>query len=182
MIHNLEEKYSVGALLYSPALNTKVANAVINNKFGNRYSLAFCLEDTIADNSVELAEQQLKTTLKNIYLAKEKTDFFLPKIFIRVRSSEQVIRLYNDYQPYSDILSGFISPKYTVSNADEYNNAIISINSKSSKILFLMPILESKDIVDYTTRYATLSELKQKVDSVKEYVLNVRVGGNDISN
>ena len=113
MIHNLEEKYSVGA---------------------------FCLEDTIADNSVELAEQQLKTTLKNIYLAKEKTDFFLPKIFIRVRSSEQVIRLYNDYQPYSDILSGFISPKYTVSNADEYNNAIISINSKSSKILFLMPI------------------------------------------
>ena len=182
MIHNLEEKYSGGALLYSPALNTKVANAVINNKFGNRYSLAFCLEDTIADNSVELAEQQLKTTLKNIYLAKEKTDFFLPKIFIRVRSSEQVIRLYNDYQPYSDILSGFIAPKYTVSNADEYNKAIISINSKSSKILFLMPILESKDIVDYTTRYATLSELKQKVDSVKEYVLNVRVGGNDISN
>ena len=40
MIENLTEKYGVGALLYSPALNGKVADAVIHGKFGKPYSLA----------------------------------------------------------------------------------------------------------------------------------------------
>ena len=30
-------KYSVGALLYSPALNVKIADAIISSKFDKRY-------------------------------------------------------------------------------------------------------------------------------------------------
>ena len=46
----------------------------------------------------------------------------------------------------------------------------------------MMPILESEDIIDYASRPAVLAQLKNKIDAMKEHVLNVRVGGNDFSN
>ena len=76
MIDQMKEKYSVGALLYSPALNGKIAEAVISEKFGKSYSLALCLEDTIADNSVGLAEEQLEQTLKEIHMAHKSKSFY----------------------------------------------------------------------------------------------------------
>ena len=182
MIDQMKEKYSVGALLYSPALNGKIAEAVISEKFGKFYSLALCLEDTIADNSVGLAEEQLEQTLKEIHMAHKSKSFYLPKIFVRVRSCEQLIRLNKQLFAYYEILCGFIFPKYTLSNADEYNREMTRINDSIDKTLYMMPILESRDIVSYATRRSVLIELKEKIDSVREYVMNVRVGGNDFSN
>ncbi len=182
MIEDIREKFSVGALLYSPALNGKVAEAVASEKFGSFYSLALCLEDTISDNSVELAEEQLLQTLKTIHLAHKQKTFYLPKIFVRVRSCAQLLRLHERLSPYDDVLCGYIFPKYSLMNAEDYNRAMISINEASGKRICMMPILESRDIVDYSTRHEILIRLKQIIDSVKEYVLNVRVGGNDFSN
>ena len=182
MIRDIEEKYSVGALLYSPALNRKVADAVINNKYGHQYSLALCLEDTIADDSIKIAEQQLEATLGKIFNGLEKKQFYLPKIFIRVRSCDQMVRLHKVLQPYAEIITGFVFPKYTLSNADEYNSAVKEMNMESGKTIYMMPILESSDIVEHSTRHTVLAELKEKIDSVKDYVLNIRVGGNDFSN
>lgn len=182
MIENIEEKFSVGALLYSPALNRKVADAVICEKYNRPYSLALCLEDTIADDSVKVAEHQLRETLRKIYNERKHKQFYLPKIFIRVRNCEQLPRLYDELIEFVEIITGFIFPKYTLSNADDYNKEVIDINSKSKKPVYMMPILESKDIVEYATRHAVLAELKEKIDSVKDFVLNIRVGGNDFSN
>ena len=182
MIDQMKEKYSVGPLLYSPALNGKIAGAVENGKFGDRYSLALCLEDTISDNSVGLAEDQLEQTLKELCQARSERSFYLPKIFVRVRSCEQLLRLDKRLRAYYQILSGYIFPKYTLSNADDYNQAMIQINAGAGKRIYMMPILESRDIVDYDTRRDVLIALKKKIDSVKDYVLNVRVGGNDFSN
>ena len=42
--------YSVGALLYSPADKKELAEYIISEKFGSKYSLALCLEDTINDS------------------------------------------------------------------------------------------------------------------------------------
>ena len=61
-----EIKYSVGALLYSPALNEKIAEAIISGQFGTNYSIALCLEDTIADTAVEHALNQLENTFKKL--------------------------------------------------------------------------------------------------------------------
>ncbi len=183
MIENLEEKYSVGALLYTPALNKKIANSVITEKFSKPYSLAICLEDTIADDSIELAEQQLGYTIKKIAQDHMRVEFYLPKIFIRVRSSEQLLRIYYELEEFmEETVVGFIFPKYTLKNADSYNEAMKEINNASSKTFYMMPILESRDIVEYATRYKVLVELKKKIDLVKELVLNIRVGGNDFSN
>ena len=39
--------YSVGALLYCPANKETIADSIINENFGNKFSLALCLEDTM---------------------------------------------------------------------------------------------------------------------------------------
>lgn len=182
MIENIELKYKVGALLYSPALNRKVADSIIAEKFSCPYSLALCLEDTIADDSVEFAEKQLGITLKRLLEASSEKNFYMPMIFIRVRSSEQLLRLWKELADCSELITGFIFPKYSVGNADSYNEAMRRINFKAKRTVYMMPILESRDIVEYSTRHTVLSDLKKKIDSVKDLVLNIRVGGNDFSN
>ena len=106
----------------------------------------------------------------------------MPMIFIRVRSCEQLLRLWKELADCSELITGFIFPKYSVGNADPYNEAMRKINSEAQKPVYMMPILESRDIVEYFTRHTVLSDLKRKIDSVKDLVLNIRVGGNDFSN
>ena len=182
MIDNIELKYSVGALLYTPALNRKIADSIIEERFDRPFSLALCLEDTIDDASVEYAEKQIGITLKKLVDASANKSFYMPMVFIRVRSDEQLLRLWKDLADWSEIITGFIFPKYSIKNADSYNAAMRKINSEAQRTVYMMPILESRDIVVFLTRHTVLSELKDKLDSIKELVLNIRVGGNDFSN
>lgn len=182
MIKDIEKKYSVGALLYTPALNYNIAEAVINEKFGNKYSLALCLEDTISSDMVEIAQQQVYETLRQIYNTFQNKKMFLPKIFVRVREPQQIPKIFGMIEEFNEIFTGFILPKYTITNARIYNKEIIQINEKTSKRIFMMPILESGDLVELRIRKEALYMIKDYLDSVQEYVLNVRVGGNDFSN
>ena len=177
-----KECYEVGALLYAPALNDTVVKSIVNEKFGNKYSMAFCLEDTVSDAAVDAAERQLVDTLRQIHCACKTKEFYLPMIFIRVREPEQILRLMNMLNDSTEILTGFIFPKYSLDNAKSYNDIMKNINMSSDRVYYMMPILESKDIIDYATRKEILLQIKEHVDEVKEYVLNVRVGGNDFSN
>ena len=86
--------YSVAALLYCPANNEKVAEKVINEAFGKNYSLALCLEDTINDSFVEHAQASLCDSITRIYQARLEKEFYLPKLFIRVRSAAQLLHVY----------------------------------------------------------------------------------------
>lgn len=175
-----KECYEVGSLLYCPALNEKLAESIIKEKFGKKYTVAICLEDTVAAEFVPQAEQQLHRTL--LQIKNTKTDFYLPKIFIRVRDSEQLDLVHDMLHDCWDIITGYIFPKYTVSNAPIYNRKITDINRISKKTFYMMPILESEDIIDYGSRGQTLLNIKKMMDTVQEYVLNVRVGGNDFCN
>ena len=62
-MNNMELRYSVGALLYSPALNRKITTSILSGQFGNNYSIALCLEDTIADSAVGHALNQMEKNL-----------------------------------------------------------------------------------------------------------------------
>lgn len=182
-MNSLKKCYEVGALLYVPALNDSVINSITNNKFGNKYSIAFCLEDTISDYAVDIAERELINTLELINDAMQEKYFYLPKIFIRVREPEQIDRLNilsND--KICDMVTGFIFPKYSTHNGKLYNEKIKKMNSVSKRKYYMMPILESKDIIEYASRKDVLMCIKELIDDVKEYVLNVRVGGNDFCN
>ncbi len=182
MIDNIKMKYSVGALLYSPALNAKLARAVIRGDLGSRYSLALCLEDTISDDMVAAAEAQAVNTFRDLCAAREDQDLYLPKLFVRVREPGQTVRLFAALEPYQSILSGFVFPKYSLSNAAAYNAAMAEVNERARNPVLMMPILESPDIIDFRSRPEVLGSLKDHIDAVRELTLNVRVGGNDFSN
>ncbi len=58
--------------------------------------------------------------------------------------------------------------------------AIREVHRVSSKTVSMMPILESPAIIHLQHRSSILYDLKEKLDSVEPYVLNIRVGGNDL--
>lgn len=172
--------YSVGALLYCPANKKTIADSIINEKFGTKFSLALCLEDTINDNFVLEAEQDLIKAIEQIYLSYQKQPFFLPKIFIRVRNPEQIIKLFHAFEQSVRIITGFIIPKFSVDNAGSYIQSIIKINELSSEKIYMMPIYENSSMIDLRTRYELLYGLKEQLDTIEDLVLNIRVGGNDL--
>jgi len=174
--------YSVGALLYCPADKPTIAQSIIQEKFGHQFSLALCLEDTINDNFVAEAETAMLHSLQNIYHARQSRDFYLPKIFIRVRSQEQIPRLTRALKECISMITGFILPKFVPGNAGGYIDRIVEANELSGRKLYVMPILESFEIVDLRTRQEVLYSLKDSLKRIEELVLNIRVGGNDLCN
>lgn len=172
--------YSVGALLYCPANNESVPVSIISGKFGCKFSLALCLEDTINDNHVEEAERILLHSLNEIYEAHKVKDFYLPKIFIRVRDPKQILSLSERMGDSIAVLSGYIAPKFSSENADSYISVIKTVNASFDQTIYFMPIFESPDIINLQKRYEVLYELKSKIDEIEELILNIRVGGNDL--
>ena len=170
--------YEVGALMYSPALNDKVVEMIVNKKYNFKYSLALCLEDSICDDMVSIAQKQVIKTLGKIANLKKLKGISLPKIFIRVREAKQILEIFESLREGTESLTGFLIHKYSLENCDQYNEIISLINKKSNKKIYIMPILERSDIINLDTRIKYLKELKNKIDSIKEYILNIRVGGN----
>ncbi len=172
--------YSVGALLYCPANRKNIADSIVKQRFGTKYSLALCLEDTIRDDSVAEAEHILVQTLRQLDQQSIQNDFYVPKIFVRVRNARQIGRLHKAFGESARLITGYILPKFSLENADGFIQEIIKVNEASATPVYTMPIFESPSIIDLRTRYEILYQLKQKLDSVEKNVLNIRVGGNDL--
>ena len=136
--------YSVGALLYCPANNERIAASIIAERFGKLFSLALCLEDTIRDECVAEAEQSLISSLQKIYTEHRTKNFYLPKIFVRIRHPEQISSLLERLKEAATLLYGFILPKFSLENADDYIAAMQTANQKYGHQLYMMPIFERK--------------------------------------
>lgn len=172
--------YSVGPLLYCPADKPSVAETIRSQKFGTGYSLALCLEDTINDSFVAEAEDQLLASVQGIYASLQEQSFYLPKLFIRVRSAAQITDLAKRLGDSFEIITGFILPKFSPENVDAYLTATDHVCSDAGHPCYFMPIYESASIIDLRTRYDTLYQLKEKLAAQEAHVLNIRVGGNDL--
>lgn len=179
-MNNSSIYYSVGALLYCPANNESIVTSLLNEKFGRHFSLAMCLEDTIKDDCIEEAEEKLVNTVKTLFDSVKSKHFFIPKIFIRVREAKQITDLLERFGTACELITGFIIPKFSLDNADEYIHTISLVNKDSQRRIYMMPIFESPTIINIKDRYNILYRLKEKLDNIKELVLNIRVGGNDL--
>ena len=129
--------------------------------------------------AVQYAEDVAVNSVKKICMSYRKKQFYMPNIFIRVRRPEQIERLFVSLGESVEILTGFILPKFFIDNADGYIESIINVNEISKKPVYMMPIIESHELFDLRNRYNLLYNIKEKIDTVRQYVLNVRVGGND---
>ena len=170
-----ELQYALGGLLYTPGTKRSIVQKIKEHSIPNLTSLAFCLEDTINDELLKEAE----TTLGEILCELMKLDD-LPFIFIRIRTPEHLQYIANLYKDYQTIITGYILPKFDLSNIDEYILATYFINKEHRT--YIMPILETNMVASISTRRQTLLMIKEKLDSIKNWVLNVRVGGNDFCN
>lgn len=172
--------YSVGPLLYCPANSTNIVSSIVEEKFGNQFSLALCLEDTIRDDRVREAEEMLIASVRKIAGARAKSSFFLPRIFVRVRHHGQIPALLSRLGDARTLLTGFILPKFSLDNADAYLEAALAANEAGAQPVYIMPIFESPTIIHLGERARILYALKEKLDRVDDLVLNIRVGGNDL--
>lgn len=174
--------YAVGGLMYSPALRKDIADMLLTKKYKFLRSLAICLEDSIHDCSVEAAENQLAETFCRLENSAVNSDDIkeLPMLFIRVRSAEQLLKVYDSING-SKLLTGFILPKFDSSNADGYISALRQVNTDTQTV-YAMPIIESGAAAYSASRITELSEIKSAIDSISDIILNIRTGGNDFCN
>ena len=177
-----KDAFEVGALLYCPAINKSLVHNILNETFGNKYSICICLEDSISDNAVIDGENNIIELLNIINEKIKHNNFFIPKIFIRVRNYKQISKIFYLLNSNESIkfLTGFVAPKFSDNNADYYIGEIVKVNSISNKIIYLMPIIEDGLIFNNIERNYFLYNLKSKIDEIKKYILNIRIGGNDM--
>ena len=119
-------------------------------------------------------------SLKKLYVHSQSEEFFIPKIFVRVRECEQICSIMKKLGKAQCLVTGFIIPKFIPETADEYIDEIIKINKLYKRTIYMMPILESQAMVDLRERYDVLYGIRDKLKRIEPLVLNIRVGGNDL--
>lgn len=171
-------QYAVGALLYMPA-NKDIADKIIDGRVDFK-SICLDLEDSVGDDGVEMATQQLRETMLKLSSA----NIELPLIFIRVRTPEQLVTLSDQLAEDGtlDILTGFNFPKFDSSNASDYVDHMLQLNEGRTRPIYINPIIESEAVMERTTRNRELREIRRQLSRATEYVLNVRVGATDFCN
>lgn len=171
--------YRLGGLLYTPALNTGIVKKIRDRAYPALTALAFCLEDSIQDAALPQAEQTLAESLAALS-GMPSSD--RPLLFVRVRTPRHLERVHRLLGDQENILTGYILPKFDLSNGEEYVRLVKAFNEGRSTPLYMMPTLESGMIAEPGSRTSMLLRVKRILDSLRGCVLNVRVGGNDFCN
>lgn len=164
-------QYKIGGLLYMPAFQKNIVKKIAENRLPHLNSVAFCLEDSISDDSLDDAEKSLKIILNQLENIEN-----LPLIFVRIRSPRHLELFHDKIGSKSKILTGYILPKFDMSNASAFLSLARQI------MLPIMPILESERVSSILTRRTELFSLKQILDESEPLILNIRVGVNDFCN
>ncbi len=176
-----------------PATRSEVAQEIKNGKHEGLTTVILDLEDAIGDQQVGQAEESLAQQLLQL-LSYVRTGMMseqqLPLLFVRVRSVEQLERLLNSLGETLALLTGFVLPKFSSDNGRAYFALIAEYNrtmhtgagdASLTPVLYGLPILESSKIIYRETRWKELLAIKEILDEVQEYVLNVRIGATDFS-
>ena len=133
------------------------------------------------DDALHEAEKALVKTLEFIRRNTSQGQE-LPLLFVRIRTPQHMEYIHNLLGENEEVLTGYILPKFDLSNASKYHDIIVKLNKNRKKILYIMPILESRMIAYKSTRLNVLLTIREKINEMRKYVLNIRVGGNDFSN
>lgn len=141
--------YALASTLYMPATRPNIYHDLLIKKHSGLTSMVICLEDSIGDHEVELAEEKLKEELINIKTSIEQGILLkaeMPMIFIRIRSVEQFLRLMDSLHECIHLLTGIVIPKFDAAVGSIILKELEAYNSIGN-LLYAMPILETKRIV-----------------------------------
>lgn len=173
--------YALASTLYMPATRPNIYQDLLRKKHPALTSMVICLEDSIGDHEVDLAERKLVEELTDIDHAIQNGSLIkseLPLIFIRIRSIAQFLSLMDILGDKIALLRGIVIPKFEA----EAGEIILKELQKYNKLgycLYAMPILETKKIIEKETRMNELLSIKKVLDDYKHLILNVRIGATD---
>ncbi|HEY8302344.1 MAG TPA: HpcH/HpaI aldolase/citrate lyase family protein [Jatrophihabitans sp.] len=168
---------ALGATLYSPATRPKLADDIARRAAAGATSMVVCLEDSIPDHALLEGERNAVAQLR--HYASTRPDG--PLVFVRVRYPDQIPMITSRLEADTDVLTGFVLPKFTPANARSYLDAVVAAGAQCGRTLFAMPVLEAPEIGSNQTRQGTLAALHAVLAEYREQVLAVRIGATDLS-
>ena len=187
---------ALGATLYCPGTRPDLVGAVHKQAARGCLSMVLCLEDSVADDEVERAEDAVVAALAELHreqlgdLAPDTAPQPVPLLFVRVRTPEQMRRVAERAGSSLDVLSGFVLPKFENQDghADRFFTALHEIHERHDqgggdgrRRLRVMPILESPVMIHAETRTAALEGITEVLQRHRDDVLAVRIGATDLS-
>lgn len=176
-------QYCLGATLYMPGTKD-IREKVIKHELPVT-SFVMCCEDAIKEEDLPAAEQNILDTMD--YFADQIeagviTQDDIPLIFMRVRNPEQFKSFAARMtKRQGDVLTGFNFPKFNSKNALGVLRTLVETNARLGVTLYGMPILEGEEIAFRESRNQELLLLRNILEPYKELILNIRVGGTDMS-
>ncbi|MEU3291161.1 HpcH/HpaI aldolase/citrate lyase family protein [Streptomyces longwoodensis] len=173
---------ALGATLYSPATRPRLADDVVKQGANGVVSMVLCLEDSIGDEDVPAGEENLVRQFADLdgrTAGGGRADVGLPLLFIRVRTPEQIPDLVGRLGPAVRLLSGFVVPKFTGERGIPFLEALAVAEAACGRRLFVMPVLESPELLYRESRVETLEGIFRAVDKYRDRVLALRLGVTD---
>ncbi|MBC7272201.1 MAG: HpcH/HpaI aldolase/citrate lyase family protein [Streptomyces sp.] len=167
---------ALGATLYSPATRPRLVDDVLKQGGRGVVSMVLCLEDSISDEEVPDAEDNLVRQFTELD-ARDGVD--LPLLFVRVRAPEQIPDLARRLGPAVRLLSGFVVPKFTEERGIPFLEALQTAEAETGRRLFAMPVLESPELLYRESRVETLEGIYRAIDKFRDRVLALRLGVTD---
>ena len=177
-------QYCLGGTLYMPGTKN-ILDKILQKSLTDITSMVMCFEDSIQEDDLPQAEENVLSHLDSIATAIEKAAITLddvPLLFLRVRNTGQFKSFSQRLTTrQASVLSGFVFPKFDRYNAGDYFKTLEHLCMQHHAVLYGMPILEGKLIAYKETRDEELLLLKRILEPYKQLILNIRVGGTDFS-
>lgn len=151
----------LGATLFVPATHKNLAQIISGAKYQNLKSVVIDTEDAISESDLSYSME----VIKNLLTLFKKNKLL---VFIRPRNIE-ILKELLSYESI-DQIDGFVLPKFSLINAQEYLNTL-----KLSSHL-IMPSVEGKELFDTNK----LIKLKDILVQYKEKIILVRFGLEDM--
>ena len=176
-------QYCLGATLYMPG--TKDIRDKVLHRQMNVTSLVMCCEDAIKEEDLSVAEQNILDHMDffaDKIAAGELSHDDIPLIFVRVRNAEHFKRFADRITAkQASVLTGFNFPKFNSKNALGMLRTLVDVNTRLGVVLYGMPILEGLEVAFNELRGQELLLLRNILEPYKNLILNIRVGGTDMS-
>ena len=176
-------QYCLGATLYMPGTKD-IKDKVLHHQL-DVTSLVMCCEDAIKEEDLPIAEQNILDHMDffaDKIAASELTHNDIPLIFVRVRNPEQFEKFAERMTAkQASVLTGFNFPKFSSKNALHVLQTLVKVNNRLGVVLYGMPILEGPEVAFHELRGQELLLLRNILEPYKELILNLRVGGTDMS-
>ena len=176
-------QYCLGATLYMPGTK-HIKDKVLHHQL-DVTSLVMCCEDAIKEEDLPIAEQNILDHMDffaDKIASGELTHDDIPLIFVRVRNPEQFERFAERLTAkQASVLTGFNFPKFSSKNALHVLQTLVKVNNRLGVVLYGMPILEGPEVAFHELRGQELLLLRNILEPYRNLILNIRVGGTDMS-